>query len=234
MATPPTFVQENETAWNTVTTPKTTGSFTAQVADVLAALVGAEEASGNTFTVSSSPSLTWALQQANTTGSNGYTGGSTASVASAGSMTASIARSGSGTGAQAFGANFLQFRDSDGVGASAKTTNVTGAPSLNVTTLQDNSALAVIVVDWNATDGTSRTWRTVNGSTPTEVTYFRDSTRYTVYGAYWADAGTAGSKTVGLTAPSGQKYSIVVVEIKGTAGGGGGTIVKQLSTLGVG
>jgi hypothetical protein len=28
------------------------------------------------------------------------------------------------------------------------------------------------------------------------------------------DAGAAGAKTVGLSAPSGQKYSIVAVEVK--------------------
>ncbi|HWB36640.1 MAG TPA: hypothetical protein VHA75_11510 [Rugosimonospora sp.] len=37
--------------------------------------------------------------------------------------------------------------------------------------------------------------------------------------AYWPDAGTAGSKTVGLSGPVGQTYSIVAVEIKGAAGG---------------
>jgi hypothetical protein len=39
-----------------------------------------------------------------------------------------------------------------------------------------------------------------------------------VYAGYSADTGSAGAQTVGLTAPAAQKYSIVGVEILGTAG----------------
>jgi hypothetical protein len=105
-----------------------------------------------------------------------------------------------------------------------------GAPSLSITTTQDNSAIVVANGDWNATDGASRTWRTA-GSSATENTYFRDSTRYTAYGAYHADAGTAGGKTVGLSAPGGQKYSIIAVEVKGTAAAAATSFVIPTTTM---
>ena len=38
----------------------------------------------------------------------------------------------------------------------------------------------------------------------------------TGYGGYHADAGTAGSKTVGLSAPSGQTYTTIALEVKGS------------------
>lgn len=99
-----------------------------------------------------------------------------------------------------------------------------GAPSLGITTTGANSAVQALVSDWNAVDGASRTYRTVNSITPTaggagEVGYARDGTRGTAYGAYWSDAGAAGSKTVGLTAPTGQLYTVTAIEILGTGSG---------------
>src|SRR5690606_35554828 len=75
--------------------------------------------------------------------------------------------------------------------------------------------VVVAVADWNATSAGSRTWRTV-GSAATEVTYSAN-THYTVLIGYHADAGAAGSKTAGLSSPS-LKYSIIAVEVLGTAG----------------
>ena len=111
----------------------------------------------------------------------------------------------------------LQFTGSDGIGAKNTAKGTSGYPSVSLTTTQDNSAVIVYNNDWNAVDGASRAWRTGAGSL-TESNYFRDSAHYTVYIAYYADAGATGTKTVGLSAPSGQKYGIVALEIKGTAG----------------
>jgi hypothetical protein len=143
----------------------------------------------------------------------------TATVDADKSMT--VSSSESGIADPRFNLNVLQFRDSDGVGASVSN-NTTGTPSISITTTQDNSAVAVIIIDWNAADGASRTWLTVNSITPTsgnggERTYFRNASFYTVYAAYWSDVGAAGAKTVGLSAPGSQQYSIIAVEVKGAA-----------------
>lgn len=213
--TPPTFIQEAETAWNTTTSPKTTASFNVVNGDILVAYSVVPDHSSD-ITISSSPSLTWTLQQSIdiTDYTTVYVWTTTATSTT--SMTVSFTR----TTSIIFGGNALTFRNSGGVGASAKTNVASGAPSLNLTTTVNNSVIVVVNGDWSATDGASRTWRTVNSITPTsgnglELTYFRDASWYTVYAAYYSDAGTAGSKTVGLSAPSGQKYSIIAVEIKG-------------------
>lgn len=211
--TPPTFIQEAETAWDNTTSPKTTASFAVQTGDVLVAFAVVEN-HGSDITISGG-SLTWTeRQQVNVTNYTRVYVWTTTATSST-SITVTFTRGAS----RFFGGNVLTFRGSAGVGASAKT-NTTGAPSLALTTTTDNSAIVCVNGDWNATDGASRIWRTVNSITPssgagTEPTYFRNSTNYATYGAYYTDAGAAGSKTVGLSAPSGQTYSIVAIEIKG-------------------
>jgi hypothetical protein len=219
LATPPTFVQEAETAWGTTATPKSTTAFDDLIGDILVSLGGA--AGGEQTAVI--PTLTGetftGLESVGTASTTARADGRAATVASAGTGDV-VSEAASGTTVK-FGANVLTFRGSDGVGAHTSVNGGSGGPSLALTTLQDNSAIAVISVDWNAVDGTTRTWRTVNGITPTvgnglELTYFRDSVAYTVYVAYYSDAGTAGSKTVGLSAPVGQIFSTVAIEVKGT------------------
>lgn len=216
----PTYLNEFETAWNATTTPKTTASITTQVGDVLVA-VGVSEQAGvvlNTPT-NTGTAETWTLRQSVAVTDYCWTGVWTAVAANAQSMTVSFSRPTSPTGL--FGGNVLHWRGSDGVGVSAKTNVASGAPSLSTGTLTSaNSALVVAVGDWSATDGTTRTWRSVEGVAASENTYFRDSSAYTVYAGRHLDTGsTTAAETVGLSAPSGQKYAIVVVEVRGTAGG---------------
>lgn len=220
MATPPTFVADYSTGFSATTSPRTV-STTVGVGDLLAVMGGTEDGA-LPLTTPSGGGLTYTLQQSielitNFATAYGWTAPSNSS------QTYTLSQGFTGGGTHLFGSDALRFSGSDGVGASAKTNVTSGAPSLNITTTQDNSAICVVVTDWNATDGASRTWRTVNSITPSagngyERVYFFDSSRATAYVAYYPDAGAAGLKTVGLSAPTGQKYSIVAVEIKGTAG----------------
>lgn len=131
-------------------------------------------------------------------------------------------------GANSYWASVRAFRfsGSDGIGATAITTTATsGTPNLALTTTQSNSAVVCLVADWNAIDATTRTWRTINGTAPTsgngyERNYARDASVGSVLSAYWPDAGSAGSVTTGLSAPtSGWKWLSIAVEVKGTTGG---------------
>ena len=90
-----------------------------------------------------------------------------------------------------------------------------GAPTLNLTTTQANSAIVVANVDWTAVDGASRVWRTNAGMFKSRPIQFV-SPNYTVYGGYHADAGALGTYAVGLSAPSTQRYVIGAVEVKGS------------------
>lgn len=228
MATPPTFVAEYESVFNTTTTPKT-ASVTTSVGDVLVVCAVSEESSGFNFnTPTGGTSLTWTLAQ--NVAVDTYTEVSvwTATATTAESFTLSVTTNGSGL---LWGFNCLRFSGSDGPGASSKTNVSSGGPSLALTTGTDDAAIVCVSGDWNAADGTSRTWRTINSITPTagnnlERTYFRDSAHYALYIGYWNDAGTAGSKTTGLSAPTGQKYAIASVEVKGS-GGTGATVTPS-------
>lgn len=213
----PTFVAAYNSAYDTITTPKTV-SVTTQAGDIVVVYGGIENGTA-TLATPTGNGLSYTLKQSVELDTNWASAYIWTAVDTTGgtNWTLSVSRAG---GSVQWGFACLVFRDSDGVGASSKT-NVSGAaPSLGITTTQDNSAVVVCNVDWNALDGSSRTWNTVNSITPTngnglETTYAYSSGAHTVYGAYYNDTGTAGSKTVGLSAPGGQKYSIVAVEIKG-------------------
>lgn len=211
MPTPPTFVTEYETDWSATTTPKTI-SVTVSAGDTLA-IFGMTGDAAFTLATPTGGGLTYLLKQSVVVASYGTVYIWTTTSGSSQTFTLSISESG---GSALWAYNALRFSGSSGIGASNKTNVNGGAPSLGLTTTGDNSAIVVANVDWNAADGTTRTWRTAN-TAATEVTYFRDAANYTVYGAYHADSGAAGSKTVGLSAPSGQKYSIAAVEILGSS-----------------
>jgi hypothetical protein len=119
-----------------------------------------------------------------------------------------------------YGFTVTQWRAHGGLGATNSavlTSPTTGAPSVTVTLAAANSAVQCGNDDWSAGDGTTRTWRTVNGSPMTESLYARNTTNYAAYGAYSPDAGSGASAVVGLTVPSAQIYAIAAIEIKGVA-----------------
>jgi len=212
---PPTYVAEYETVWNTGTQPKAV-STTVDNNDRL--VIGAIAETTLTWTAPSGGGLTYTAGPSINVASYCSTAVWTASGTSTQTFSLSV---GNNSGASWWGWSAHRFSASDGIGQTAST-NTTGAPSLAITTLFNNSAIVVYVGDWNAVDGTARTWRAVNGTTPTlgngfEKTYFRDGSHFTTYSAYYPDAGAAGLKIVGLSAPAGQQYAIIAVEVRGTA-----------------
>jgi hypothetical protein len=210
----PTFVAEYGDTWNTTTSPKT-ASVTVANGDGIV-VIGMTSDQGATLGTPTGGGLTYTLQQSVVVAAYCTVYVWTALSSSSQTFDVSITRSGDDT--LLWGLSVLRFSSVSAVGASSKTNVSSGAPSLGLTTTGANSVVVTANADWNATDGTSRTWRTVNVSA-SETTYFRDAAAYTVYVAYYTDSGSAGAKTTGLSAPSGQKYAIVSVEIQGGAGG---------------
>jgi hypothetical protein len=225
--TPPTFVaarRQTANTWSTqASTTKTTASFSVSAGDNLVVLAGCEGGT-NAFSGIAGGSLTWAPQEtAGTTGSTAKGAIYSATVDADKSMTVSLTIN---DALAYWGFVVHQYRGSDGIGAHTNQANtVSGvAPSQDLVTGGDNSAISYLDTDWTATDGTTRTWRTINSITPTagnglETDYFRDSggTQYAVYAGYWSDVGATGSKTTGLSTPT-QRPAIVAIEIKGSAG----------------
>lgn len=210
----PTFAAETESVWNTATTPKT-GTVTVNTDDLLCVLCGNENWGGanETFGTPTGGGLTYALAQQHAVGSNANAAGWT-TTGNVGSFTLSCSQ---GAAVAWWGFNALRFTGSGGVGNTVK--NTPGNTTVSITTTQANSAIACIAADWNAADGSGgRTYSTATAGAATEQTYFRDAAHYGVYVWYHADAGAAGAKTVGLTAPGGTQLVIVAIEVLGTAG----------------
>lgn len=210
----PTYVNQYATAFNTTTTPKTAMSAVAiSSGDVLVAVAACEATQTISLTENGAASAT--LQQSRT--ASGYAAiiGWTYVAPANETITVSF----SGGAGNYFGGNVIRFSSSSGVGASNLAYAASGNPSVSLTTTQDNSAIVVIVTDYNAKSG-AQTFTNNFSGTPSALTdYPGDGSTYGVAIAYFPDAGTAGSKTVGMSAPTGQKWMIIAIEVKGTAGG---------------
>jgi hypothetical protein len=214
------FVTSAASAWNATGTSKTTGSFSVQSGDVIVCF-GVGEDNGQTGNyntpTNSGTAFTWTNKFTTNGASAAKIGVWTTTATATQSMTVTLTCA---TGALDNGVGVMVFRNSaGGFGATANTTSGGSAPSLAITTLAANSMLVTVVGDWNAVDGAARTWRTVNSITPTagnglEVVYSFVSGHYTVYAAYYSDTGATGSKTVGLSAPTGQSSTVGAVEVK--------------------
>lgn len=84
-----------------------------------------------------------------------------------------------------------------------------GTPSTTITTAADSSVVTWLAADQNSVDGSARAY----SSSAVEDAYKRVAGSYTGYWAY-QNALSAGSQTLGLTTPSGQKWTILGLEIK--------------------
>jgi hypothetical protein len=218
----PTFVAEYEGVWS-ATTNSRTASVTVAVGDVLVIGIIAEGDTGSFSTPSGGSGFTWTDQGTYATFNNteAHLWVTTATVAQ--TFTLTVAHTGTAT---IWGFNCLRFSGSSGVGAATKAQS-TGAAAVSITTTQANSLLVSFAGDWNAVDGTTRAWT----SGATEVSYYSNpGVSYTIYGAYYADSGAIGAKSVGLTAPTGQKFTIIAVELKGTAGTSASVSVPPVTT----
>lgn len=213
----PTFVADAASIFSSTGTTKT-ATVTGQAGDILVAGC-VMEGSSETFNVPTNDgaALTWTQRQLDN---------ATASITRLGVWTATLDTSrtivvtghiSNGT-INRWGIVTRAWRGSAGVGASSIAVADTTTPwSVGVTTTQDNSALDWISGDWNAVAG-ARTALVTGVGAFTERTAVDTSTIYYVEGGYHADVGTAGAKTVGVSAPAAQKWQGIVVEIKGTAG----------------
>lgn len=166
-------------------------------------------ASGVTFT---------SRAQAGTSGSFGQARLSTAEIStSPGSITVTQAFTGSGF-VRSFTVERWKNAQLDATPAVAQATG-SGGPSTTVTTEAANSIVSYVCTDWNAVAPGAYLYR---GTHTTETGLFDVTT--TDVTSYYAHqyAPTAGSQTLGLSAPVGQAWSIAGVEIQYEAPAGGG------------
>lgn len=206
----PTFVNEVETAWNTSTSPKTTGSIDVEAGDFLVC-IGIINSNDRTISTptNSGTALTWTQQQFSDSTNRIYLW--TAPATANESITVSAVQP---SAAQQYGIVVYAFRSSAGIGASSKhTTAQSGVPSLDITTTRPNSIVVFGIVDDVPVDGASRAYLT-NAGAATERMYFLAAGR-THYSAYHANSGAIATYAVGLSAPGSQLYQMVAVELLG-------------------
>ncbi len=210
----PTFVSYTAVAsFTTATSPKT-ASVAVQTGDIIV-VGGVAEGADASLTIGDTVNTYTAQETVDSAAATESVAmGWTAVAATSTTLTITVTRSGT---FREYGFGVWVWRSAT-VGAHASNGpngGTAGAPSQAITTTGVSSALCIAVDDWNAADGTTRTWRTVNGSAATESSYARDAAAHTVYLGYHPDAGAVGSKTCGLSAPAGQKYSMMVIEVLG-------------------
>lgn len=214
-ATPPTFVQKVEvTDWTITGTTNTLPAFDVVAGDALVCYCMTADVNGPVTIATSSPTQWFnPYPGINSPGSHTSVGIWTAIAATTTSLTVTCNRGGT---AQLLGGACVTFRNHAGFGVTPVFATGTGTgPSQTLTTLGANSALVFALADWSAVVGT-QTFRTTV-STPTSLTYVPgDGANWAVHAAYHSDTGAAGSKTIGMTAPSTQKWNMSAVEVLGT------------------
>lgn len=190
-----------------------------QPGDLLVVLGTTEDGPSNTFSGVSATGVTWTTNESSSTMNHSGVYGYSGLVTGSGALTVTLTLAASSNAMWGFGVFLL--RNHGGVGNTEITVG-TGAPSLALATTSANSVALMLSADWNALDGSGRTWR----AGLVESDYFFSSGRYTVYVGKTADTGVVGTKTEGLTTPTGQQFTIVAVEVLAGAGGGSAPVAN--------
>ena len=215
----PTFVSFGSSAFNTATSPKTVAISVTAGDRIIVMSLGEHAGASPVDTAPTGGGETYTLVATLGSGSTVPRAVAwTATAASTQSYSVSCVRPMS-TSTTIWGCMVWTLRDSNGFGVIGAPTVGSTSNSVTVTTTQNNSTLVIGSTDYTATDGTSRTLRTINSSTGSEDLYGTLSTSHTWYAQRYTDCGTAGSVTGGYSAPTGQVSAIIAVEVKGTAGG---------------
>jgi hypothetical protein len=197
-------------------------SFTPATGDIIVVKAAGEDSTLHLNTpTNSANTITWTLQQSDTTSSHCsaymWTGAVTAG-GSACTVTVSTVAGGAaqfhsmmverwdGTTCQLAGSPALNKKVSTGTATSSLTTTAAG------------SVISWMDADWAANSPTSATYSNSSNNTSEGIDN-RSTNNYVAYYDY-LQAPTAGATTYGVTAPTGQTYSLLAIEIQAVSSGG--------------
>ena len=180
---------------------------TLQAGDILVITMITDNSASMTMGAPTDTNCTFTPVVVDTTSAYCYMGVYTGVVNSTASITPTSVPSG---GSRTHNGVCYVFPAADGYSLAGSPNSVdyigSGAPS---TSISDSSGSVLVVCngDWNPVDGASRAYI----GTVTEDNYSYKSG----YGCYyfWHQDASGGSDTIGLTAPTGQKYSMGAVEV---------------------
>jgi hypothetical protein len=211
MATPPTLFDSDYTS---TTGTAASRQMTVDIEAGMVIVVGATGDDGTSYpagaVTNDGAALTWTQRGLASGSSNSNAAQWTAVGDSTRTLTITVTPSGS----EAWYCYARVWSGTQGVGASASVAGDTSAPyEITVPGCNVNSVIDMAWGDWSPVAG-SRTYITSGAGTFTEQgANLSPGAAYVANNGYYADAGAAGSKAVGTSAPTGQDCSIVAVEI---------------------
>lgn len=203
--------------WTTGNSPQSCASINRAINDVLVIVALAEDSGvdANDIVPSNETGLTWGAMLQEVTTFNRAWAACWAAVASSAANTTITMTEGSPTPLH-WGFRVYHYSNSGGIGVSNKGDAADSAPNVTLTGVAADSSLVVAVADWEA-GGATPTWRTADAGTFTQTDNVDDGVNYTAWAGYHANAGAAGNKAVGMTSPTAPDWSLVAVEVLGTA-----------------
>jgi hypothetical protein len=218
--TAPTLVASYlaSTVWTNSTSPKDTAAFgtSRAIGDVLVCIVLCEDTSSPAIAPVNENGLTWSLLRNVVTADRCEAWVYTA-VASTASNVRVRVQEASATSLH-WGARVFHYTGSAGVGVHNMGNGADSAPNVTLTGVAADSAIVMGIADWEAGSVAGTTYRTADAGTFTQTDAVQ-GTNLSVWCGHHANAGAAGNKAVGFTAPSAPDWSLVAVEVLGAAGG---------------
>lgn len=216
----PTLSDYRQSTWTDTPfsgTSEATAAITFAAGD-LVVVVGCTEDNGSTLATPTATGLLFSSVTSTNTGSNckAYLWTATA----AGSGTSVVSSVLGGGGSPAAGLSAFVFTGSDGIGTPV-TFAGSSALTQNLTRAQANSHVVLVMGDW-AEVGDVTITVTPTGTSRVAVDV---SSRACFYVNSYGDQGSTGTTAYGISSFTGTpKFAGVLVEVKGTAGGGGVTV----------
>jgi len=194
------------------TTALTTPSFTPASGEIIVVKRATEDSAHAYSGVPSGGSLTYTSRASDNSGSHCYVDIYTA-VGAGASMTVS-----SGALSTSAWHSMMVERWSGAQLAATPATNSTktgtGAPSATVITVASNSIVTSVNADWAAIAPTGRAYRS---SANEDGLHDKSTGNYVAY-FFYQTAAASGSQTIGLTAPTGETWSMLGIEIQDAGG----------------
>lgn len=162
----------------------------------------------NNATVSSSPTLTWTKQADASAINSGDAEIYTAVFTAGGSITITS----DWPDYYQSSVCYVVVNQENTLSGATATGTAQLAPEVNISTTRANSLIFNVTSDWNARNGSGRTYR--GSPSPTERKYQYDVGEGTAY-HYYYQATTIASYTTGLSIPNNQAAGTAVLEVRG-------------------
>ena len=186
-------------------TAATTHSLTGVPGGALLVLATTADAVPSNCSVSSSPSLTWTKRADAGASQSDNAEIWTAVYTAGGSITVT---SSWGAGNSQASVCYVVLNAEATLGGASAIAVLQSAPSVTITTTNENSIIFGCTADWKAINGATRTLR----DAATERLYFKDGNYTTYY--YTKAAATIAAYTEGVSLPTGQQASTALLEIR--------------------